>query len=736
MPGVVRLALARMAGPCERIEIMSQLPGHTIYLTGAANTTTDILASYHDDRLPLGLLVQPLTRDYLRRQHMYTWAAIDNGLFTKSGKERFRLTSYLDMIREGIDRWGDYLLFATAPDVVGDWDATLAESMPVLPMIRAAGAPAALVLQDGATTSSVPWDACDALFIGGSTAWKIGPDARAITQEAKRRKMWVHMGRVNSESRMLVADDFGCDSADGTYILHATELARAGFAVLRVVQLDHRIRQADRVALEAALGDLRDPSPQRRARAIDDLKSRGNDICISLSNAREADDRAAYTRIKQRAVEVYATLANRDRAGVAAEVNEVGEWAAVDDVVTWLRSLARRRLASSAPWPTRSNPAPTAPQAPPQRPPGGVPEGVTLDEVYEGRDPPDEDEPVAQSMKPFDVRFVIVKIDPVADMPKLLSWTGRSMAEYMKRPGNKRAFDSYRRDARSGRWMGYLVLRSPSRDFPWPGTMMMDGYHRIAAMAREGVREAYAVDVSRPVTPQTRSNPGSGGSRQRPRSRPSAEPLFEIESRYDPSRPFDYFYDRPVPKGDVRLYAARRGRSVTWLGDKGSMYRVEAGYVSPRVDNIFDPVKLGAVEHAIRAGQRIVTVAPWATVMKIDADLVGEMQADARRGRISENGVSRPFSTGDAVLDDFLADPEAAEEREGAMSKTERARWVKGMQRKVKAAERARRGDLGRYWVRLRDGNHRAVGALLAGEPYVWVRVDPRETSLPPGALR
>ena len=108
--------------------------------------------------------------------------------------------------------------FATAPDVVGDAAATLERSAPWLPRIRALGYPAALVAQDGLEELPVPWDDFDVLFIGGSTDWKLGPHARALTAEAKRRGKWVHMGRVNSRRRYEYARRIGCDSVDGTYL--------------------------------------------------------------------------------------------------------------------------------------------------------------------------------------------------------------------------------------------------------------------------------------------------------------------------------------------------------------------------------------------------------------------------------------------------------------------------------------------------------------------------------------
>lgn len=143
-----------------------------------------------------------------------TWVA-DNGCFGKGypGDDAWLawLASYSTEERSRC-------MFAVAPDVVGDAVATLARSRPWLARIRALGYPAAFVAQNGAEDMVLPWDEFDALFIGGDTAWKLGPHARALTAEAKRRGKWVHMGRVNSARRLRYADAIGCDSADGTFI--------------------------------------------------------------------------------------------------------------------------------------------------------------------------------------------------------------------------------------------------------------------------------------------------------------------------------------------------------------------------------------------------------------------------------------------------------------------------------------------------------------------------------------
>lgn len=143
------------------------------------------------------------------------WAA-DTGLFGSWGRH-YTDAAYLAWL-DRFDR--ATCLFATAPDVVGDAAATLALSAPMCQPIRELGYRVALVAQDGLEHLDIPWDAFDVLFIGGTTAWKLGHAAAEIVAEAKRRGMWVHMGRVNSLRRMRYAESIGCDSADGTTLKH------------------------------------------------------------------------------------------------------------------------------------------------------------------------------------------------------------------------------------------------------------------------------------------------------------------------------------------------------------------------------------------------------------------------------------------------------------------------------------------------------------------------------------
>ena len=111
-------------------------------------------------------------------------------------------------------------LFATVPDVVADATATARQFEVWWRAPSRRGLPAALVAQDGLERLgdwlASAWPRLDALFIGGSTQWKLGPHAERLAAEARDRGKWVHMGRVNSARPMRYAASIGCDSVDGT----------------------------------------------------------------------------------------------------------------------------------------------------------------------------------------------------------------------------------------------------------------------------------------------------------------------------------------------------------------------------------------------------------------------------------------------------------------------------------------------------------------------------------------
>jgi hypothetical protein len=161
----------------------------------------------HKGHPNLGAFLTPRTGNALKTLEGFVWAA-DNAAFNGFNEERF--IKMLEKIK------GTNCLFVPCPDKVGDNVTTLELFYVWQPVIRKYNLPVALVLQDGAVADSVPYDMLDAIFIGGTTEFKLGEDVRQIVKQAKENGKWVHMGRVNSNKRLQYAYDIGCDSVDGS----------------------------------------------------------------------------------------------------------------------------------------------------------------------------------------------------------------------------------------------------------------------------------------------------------------------------------------------------------------------------------------------------------------------------------------------------------------------------------------------------------------------------------------
>ena len=137
------------------------------------------------------------------------WAC-DNGAFSGFDDVGFR-----DMLKKIQNRPG--CRFVVCPDVVADHEATLKLWHEWSGRIWEAGQLPAFVAQDGGSVESIPWgQGMGTVFIGGSTEWKLGSEVARIIHAARRKNVWVHMGRVNTMRRLMYAQTLGVDSVDGT----------------------------------------------------------------------------------------------------------------------------------------------------------------------------------------------------------------------------------------------------------------------------------------------------------------------------------------------------------------------------------------------------------------------------------------------------------------------------------------------------------------------------------------
>ena len=161
-----------------------------------------------------GQILTPSSRAR-RPSPLRLWAG-DNEAFTK----RFQWPRFYTWLK-AFTPYKNECLFITVPDVVCDPIATREQFDHYSPIIRELGYPVAFVAQDG--QEQMTWPEFDALFIGGSTEWKLSTATDQCIQYAISKRKWVHIGRVNSQRRIKHFQVIGANSVDGTTICYAPD---------------------------------------------------------------------------------------------------------------------------------------------------------------------------------------------------------------------------------------------------------------------------------------------------------------------------------------------------------------------------------------------------------------------------------------------------------------------------------------------------------------------------------
>ena len=132
---------------------------------------------------------------------------LDNGCF-----KEFKQSTWLRLVEQAREIEPE---FVCLPDVVGDARRTGEMAEIFSPVLD--GLPKCLVLQDGIGQLPIDWDDISAIFIGGSDAFKLANESMAAAKAAKLLGKWVHVGRVNTVSR-LKHWECVADSIDGSGI--------------------------------------------------------------------------------------------------------------------------------------------------------------------------------------------------------------------------------------------------------------------------------------------------------------------------------------------------------------------------------------------------------------------------------------------------------------------------------------------------------------------------------------
>jgi len=169
------------------------------------------------------------------------------------------------------------------------------------------------------------------------------------------------------------------------------------------------------------------------------------------------------------------------------------------------------------------------------------------------------------------------------------------------------------------------------------------------------------------------------------------EPRWDMRSWVDEVEPDETYFVQPSPD-EFDAAMQYEARWVTWIGTPGTMVKVDADMVPATPQNPFNFEHLAYIKKAVEtASGNLVLEAPAARFLIVDEGDVAESQEADDDGRIEELGMTRPWE------DD----------------------------------------DIGQTYVQLLDGNHRAFGAIYAGEPFIWVTIGPnyRADAAAAGAL-
>tara|TARA_Y100000004_G_scaffold70435_2_gene79175 strand:+ start:1075 stop:1683 length:609 start_codon:yes stop_codon:yes gene_type:complete len=181
-----------------------------------------ILELQNQTGLELLQLRTPLTR-YASRNHLHY--GVDNGAY--SG---FQERKFLSLVDECVE--DPYCMWINLPDVFGSARATTAlfHEYCFYPGLNVQNR--CYTVQDGITPEMIPWQYITAVFIGGTTKFKMGKIARAVARGAMKRKKWVHVGRINTPRRI---DSWynDADSFDGSGVSKYTHMFNAAIHSIR-----------------------------------------------------------------------------------------------------------------------------------------------------------------------------------------------------------------------------------------------------------------------------------------------------------------------------------------------------------------------------------------------------------------------------------------------------------------------------------------------------------------------
>jgi hypothetical protein len=223
------------------------------------------------------------------------------------------------------------------------------------------------------------------------------------------------------------------------------------------------------------------------------------------------------------------------------------------------------------------------------------------------------------------------------------------------------------------------------------------------------------------------------------------------------------FFDEKLPSNIKKLSKRYIGRGVTWYGDPNQMIVIHKNYVDGMWGNIYDMDKFNYVVDMIRDSEENVEFeCSYAMGSLVGFTDIKEEQQSKYSGRfeIDYEGKKEAASTGDNTLDTYVGNEDYMDEEYGLSSDeiikffdknkfslTEELNTIEklkeefyklehddndeyafdefiNLENSLKEVVDDEMGDIGDFRIQLRDGHHRVMGAIEAGEKYICVNLD------------
>lgn len=205
------------------------------------------------------------------------------------------------------------------------------------------------------------------------------------------------------------------------------------------------------------------------------------------------------------------------------------------------------------------------------------------------------------------------------------------------------------------------------------------------------------------------------------------EPLFNIVELSSYSKPadfFDHFDEDYYPR--IAYIRRERGDCVNWYIRRGSM-RVDSDYIIPTSGNIWNFSKLLAMKNYLEDGNRINLPSILGTIEKVSLTEIAEMYEQSDRDLLYD-GYTRKMTTSIEELDEYI---NADYRKDTRTMKTIEEEYPE-FKSYLKLMKRGRKpkgvdlGDFGKTYAHIgNDFNHRIFAAIMAGESYIWIYVEP-----------